>query len=355
MNIILITLEYPPFKGGVANYYGNLVKHWPAADRITVLDNEDGALLSGKIALKWLPSIAKLFREAKRGANHILVGNLLPLGTAAYLVSMILKIDYSVILHGMDFEYAIKKRHKKFLTRLILGKAKNIICVNSYVASKVTAFMRNQNKIIVANPGINPDTSINLALRSELIKKYSLEGKTVFLSIGRMVRRKGFDKAIEAFRQIANPDYIYFVCGKGPDKDFIQAAARGAKNIIFLENLSGEEKWGWFAACDCFVMPSRNIDGDVEGFGIVYLEANLAGKPVIAGRSGGVGDAVIDGVNGLMVEPSDIEDIKKAMLKIARDEGLRRQLGEAGKARAIKDFDWRLLIGDLRNKLFNQT
>jgi phosphatidylinositol alpha-1,6-mannosyltransferase len=86
-------------------------------------------------------------------------------------------------------------------------------------------------------------------------------------------------------------------------------------------------------------MPSRKIQGDVEGFGIVYLEANLAGKPVIAGDSGGVRDAVLDGVNGLMVNPESKGEILGAILKLAGDRKLRRELGARGRQRAIKEFD----------------
>jgi phosphatidylinositol alpha-1,6-mannosyltransferase len=87
-------------------------------------------------------------------------------------------------------------------------------------------------------------------------------------------------------------------------------------------------------------MPSRDIKGDFEGFGIVYLEANLFGKPVIAGFSGGVKDAVVDGYNGLLVDPESIEEIKKGIIKLATDPGLCRQLGEQGRIRASRDFSW---------------
>jgi len=87
-------------------------------------------------------------------------------------------------------------------------------------------------------------------------------------------------------------------------------------------------------------MPSRNIDGDFEGFGIVYLEANLLGKPVIAGDSGGVKDAVINGYNGILVNPEDNKEIKNAILKLSKDEKFREKLGEQGKERVINEFSW---------------
>lgn len=101
-----------------------------------------------------------------------------------------------------------------------------------------------------------------------------------------------------------------------------------------------EEKNLWHSLCDIFVMPARNIAGDFEGFGIVYLEANLAGKPVIAGRSGGVSDAVIDGLNGLLVDPENVNDLSKKIIRLALDHELRQKLGEQGRERALREFNW---------------
>ncbi|MBU4015184.1 glycosyltransferase family 4 protein [Patescibacteria group bacterium] len=101
-----------------------------------------------------------------------------------------------------------------------------------------------------------------------------------------------------------------------------------------------ESRNAWYKICDIFIMPARNIKGDFEGFGIVYLEANLAGKPVIAGNSGGARDAVENGVNGLLVNPEDINEISNAIIKLAQDENLRKKLGEQGRERSIREFSW---------------
>lgn len=112
-------------------------------------------------------------------------------------------------------------------------------------------------------------------------------------------------------------------------------------NIFFLGKITDEEKWAWLNLCDIFTMPSRQIGDDFEGFGIVYLEASLCGKPIVAGRSGGVEDAVLDGETGLLVNPEDTKEIADAIIKLAKDEGLRKSLGEAGKKRAGEEFNWR--------------
>lgn len=92
---------------------------------------------------------------------------------------------------------------------------------------------------------------------------------------------------------------------------------------------------------DIFVMPARNIAGDFEGFGIVYLEANLCGKVVIAGNSGGVPDAVENNINGLLVDPENEEEIAQAIIELCADKNRREKLGEQGRQRALIKFNWK--------------
>ena len=112
------------------------------------------------------------------------------------------------------------------------------------------------------------------------------------------------------------------------------------KKIIFLGELREDEKWNWLHLSDIFIMPAREIDGDFEGFGIVYLEANLCGKPVIAGQAGGVSDAVLDNSTGLLVNPESSEEISQAIVKLVADPNLRDDLGRQGKERAQTEFNW---------------
>ena len=88
------------------------------------------------------------------------------------------------------------------------------------------------------------------------------------------------------------------------------------EHVLLITDATDEEVNAWYELCDMFIMPAREEDGDFEGFGIVYLEANSYSKPVIAGDSGGVRDAVKDGVNGLLVNPESVEEIKNAIIKL---------------------------------------
>jgi len=348
MKVLLFTLEYPPFRGGIANYYGNLVKHWPKKDNIFVLHNNENKLIKKWFFPKWLPAIFQLFLNIKKNnINHILVGHILPLGTVTYILSKFIKIKYSVILHGMDFTFALKNERKKYITKKILNNAENVICGNSYTAGLVKEFLGEDSveKVKVVNPGISNNVSHSTHHITEIRKKNNLENKFILLSVGRLVKRKGFDKVIENLPKVLKkvPNLVYIIIGNGPEIENwkLKIENLGLKNnVLLLSDVGDEERNTWYNASNIFIMPSRNINEDFEGFGIVYLEANLRGLPVIAGDSGGVRDAVVDNLNGLLVNPESKDEIANAIIKLALDKNLAKRLGKQGKERAIKEFSW---------------
>jgi phosphatidylinositol alpha-1,6-mannosyltransferase len=370
MNILLFTLEYPPFKGGAANYYGNIVKYWSSRKEIAVLSNNNGQLISNRLPfLKWLPAVRELFKVIKKEPiSHILVGHILPLGAAALIAKKIKGVNYSIILHGMDLSLALKAGRKKWLAKKILKNASHIICASSFTAGMAREAIggKGEEKVSVVNPGADILATHNSQLITRLKNKYNLENKIILFSLGRLVRRKGFDKVIEAMPAILKevPNLVYAIAGTGPDEEYLKVIAgsgstdvvetrhclvstnvdapliKGDRGILFLGKITDEEKWAWLELCDIFTMPSRQIGNDFEGFGIVYLEAGLAGKPIMAGRSGGVEDAVLNSETGLLVNSESVKEIANAIIKLAKDEVLRNKLGEAGKKRAQEEFNW---------------
>ncbi|MFA5886587.1 MAG: glycosyltransferase family 4 protein [Patescibacteria group bacterium] len=347
MKTLLITLEFPPTHGGVANYYGHLVSNWPIGEDLSILDNNQGELDSKKGFFSWWLSFGALGRKLKRSKiDYVLVGQILPLGTVAYFLSLFNPIKYAVFLHGMDLSYALKSPRKKFISHLILKKSDKIICANSYVAQKtIEAYPELESKIAVVNPGVTTNIPIITPSDiSDLKLQYNLESQKIIFTLARLVRRKGIDMTIRALEEMTDQEIsnlVYFIAGTGTDEYYLKKMVpeRLAQKIIFLGSLSENKKWLWLKLCDIFVMPARDIEGDFEGFGIVYLEANLSTAPVIAGRAGGVEDAVSDGYNGLLVDPINIQEIKNAILKLANDDQLREQLGQQGREQAITKFD----------------
>jgi len=343
MKTLLFTLEYPPFKGGVANYYHNLEKNWPEANSFKVLFKK-----YPPNPFQYLLYWQDLYRAVKtEKVDYILAGQILPLGSVVYLFSRLFHKPYAVVLHGMDFPLALANARKRFLTKLILGRAKKIFCSNSYVAQLVKDFSLNlSQKIVVVNPGASDLLAVDLRRMEELRRQYNLAGKKVVITIGRLVKRKGVDtmlSVLEFLGRSKTSNWRYIVLGVGPDEEYLKDICRqkGLDDLVtFVGTVSEEDKWAWLNLCDLFAMPTRNLAGDFEGFGIVYLEANLAGKPVLATGSGGVADAVLNGTNGFLVESDKIEDLALTLDKLMNNQELRDYLGQKGKARVETEFSW---------------
>ena len=138
-----------------------------------------------------------------------------------------------------------------------------------------------------------------------LRRDYQLQNKKILLSVGRLIERKGIDTVIQALPALLKrwPNLVYLIVGQGPAEKKLRQLVHNknlAGRVYLIKNVTTQNLPAWYQLCDIFVLPARQIGPDVEGFGLVYLEANLFGKPVIGGRSGGVAEGVIDHQTGLL-------------------------------------------------------
>lgn len=356
MKTLLVALEFPPAVGGVETYYGELVAHWPS--EIKVITNEHHELISPVLPIfGWLKAFWTVGREiGQYRPDWVLVGEILPLGTVVYLLSCILPVRYGVVLHGLDFAQAQQTPRKRWLARKIINRAGRVICANSVTAKAVTALMP-ENHPAVVNPGVDVEAlqTVSHEDSEQLRKEYHLEDSFLLVTVGRLVPRKGMDKVIEALPGIIKtlPQCHYVIIGDGPYKSTLESLIKQYKvqpHVTILSGLDNKAKNAWLAAADIFIMPTRVIGHDYEGFGIVYLEAGLQKKPVIAGRGGGVGEAVLGGVTGLQVNGEDTTEITAAVLRLAQDRDLRQRLGDAGYEYA-QSLSWSRQIAKLYSAL----
>jgi phosphatidylinositol alpha-1,6-mannosyltransferase len=165
------------------------------------------------------------------------------------------------------------------------------------------------------------------------------------LSVGRLEeRRKGFDIAIKALKTVreAVPGAILAIVGPG-DQSRLKNLAREegvAESVRFLGPVSRSALSGLYSLCDVFLLPVRSLpDGNQEGFGIVFLEAGLHAKPVVAGRSGGSCEAVVDGETGILVDGADPVAVAGAVNRLLTDARLAAAVGKAGRRRVLEDFN----------------
>ncbi len=367
---LLITIDFPPQRGGVANYLSNFSQNLPN-NKIVILAGKKGEwqsfddkqhykiirenLYYKNFWPKWLKTYfitKKIIKEEQ--IEQIIISHVLPMG----YITLLLNKPFFIIFHGYDIMTAQKNAWKNFWLKLIMQKAKHLLVNSNFTKNQIIRGGISENKITIVHPcpNINPE-NLNKAEKEIIKKELELDSKKIMISVGRLVKRKGFDKVIEAMPEVIKkfPNLIYLIIGKGEYKKELEKLAENLQvrgNIIILEDIADSHLPCYYALADIFIMPSRiEKQTDVEGFGIVYLEANSFGKPVIAGKSGGVADAVIDGQTGILVEPNSASEIRKAILKLLTDQKLANKLGIQGQKRVKKEFQWPIQIAKLKNIL----
>lgn len=337
-SFLLLTLDFPPLRGGVARYYDGWLRTHPQGAALTsphLLSEEFDSkapypifrreLLKSWIWPRW--SFAWLSVLAVRrhfSFDRILVGNILPLGYPALLLRAFAGIPYDVCLHGLDILSARRSRWKKFWVNLILSHAGEII-----VNSQWTARLISSRPATVVYPRAALPKSAPEDIR-RFREQWNLEGKRVILSVSRLVARKGHDMALQALGSIFRdyPDVLYLIIGDGPDRDRLQNLVKTtglADRVIFTGPLPDMALSAAFASATLFLLPTRSEGADVEGFGLVFLEAAAFGVPSVAGEGGGVSEAVIEGKTGLLVDPRDEQAIAGAIRRLLDNPTLCRQ------------------------------
>ncbi|MBU0707244.1 glycosyltransferase family 4 protein [Patescibacteria group bacterium] len=364
-NSLLATLDYLPKHGGVERYYHNIVSRLPPQD-IAVLTQpysggndfdlkQDYKIIRKKLLTHWpiiWPKWANMIPYLKSYIDQnkvevIQVGQVLPVGNAVYYLQKLKKIPYIVYTHGMDITIPQAQASKKRIMQKVLQQARYIVANSSFTKDELLTLGLPDDKIKIITPGCDligdtPDT----ARVEKLRQKYSLAEKKVLLTIGRLEKRKGHDMVISALNEIKDKhsNIVYLIVGQGQYENELRSLVEKyqlTNQVIFTGSINDEDRSAYYQLCDIFIMPVRELsDRDVEGFGIVYIEANAMGKPVIGGRSGGVRDAIIDGETGLMVNPNDERDIAKAIEKLINNNELAQRLGTKGRVRAENDFKW---------------
>jgi len=367
---LLITIDFPPQTGGVANYLSNFSQNLPA-DKIVVLANKtehsqhfDGQqkykIIREKLLFtyfwpQWLKA-SKIIKNiiAQEKTEQIIISHVLPMG----YIALILNLPFIVILHGYDIVLAKQSSWKKYWLKKILSKSKHIIVNSHFTENQVLELGIDQEKttIVYPCPNISPKF-LNETEKQIILHDLNLFHKKILLSVGRLVNRKGFDLVIKSLPEVIKkiPNLIYLIVGNGPERKNLEELTeklRVADHVTFLEDIKDSNLPCYYDLANIFIMPTRTIENaDVEGFGIVYLEANLFGKPVIAAKTGGVQDAVIDGQTGILVSPENVQEITQVILRLFNDPNLMSKLGTQGKNRVLQEFQWPIQTAKIKDLL----
>jgi len=302
---------------------------------------------------------AKLFAKAaalaaSRRFIAIFAGRVLPEGLVGWAVARLRGLPVLVYAHGE--ELTNWGRGRKFALMCFVFRHADAVLSNSDFTRDTLVDLLgvdpgriaivyptvDENRFHPRIPGDAPRASLGLTPRQRLI-----------LSVGRLQQRKGFDSVIRALPMLRERgiDAHYALIGIGEDEGRLRELAREegvAERVHLLGHVAYEELPRWYAACNVFAMPNRDIAGDTEGFGLVFLEAAAAGKPAVSGTAGGTGSAIVDGVTGLRVDGERIEDIARALDQILRDPQTAQRMGLAGRRRVLENFTHQRRVDELR-------
>ncbi|HVM90984.1 MAG TPA: glycosyltransferase family 4 protein [Verrucomicrobiae bacterium] len=354
--IALVTLDYPPERGGVARYLGNLVEE--SRGEIAVFVNRTHrAMGPGHVEAvtlieegwpAWWPMVGFMKGLRDKHMDSVLVSHALPCGTAAWIARLQGGLPYGVLMHGLDLRLARRNAWKRFLLRRILRNAKLVIANSQVVATEIRDFDPRITPLLLT-PGVEERS---FPAREIARRAFDIPADTFqLLAVTRLVPRKGIDRLIQSMALLP-PDVRLTVIGDGTDRERLLTLAQSlGERVRFLHEVDDTERDAWYAASDVFALPVRDEGDDVEGFGIVFLEAAQAGLPCIAGKSGGAVEAVIDEQTGLLVPPNDPQAIAGAIARLRGDLLFRQRLGMAGKARVAADFRWSDRWGKLKERL----
>lgn len=216
-----------------------------------------------------------------------------------------------------------------------LRAATAIVSCGSFTSSLVAAWGVPTARLVEVPFGAEPRPNVSPPSGSTL------------LSVARLVPRKGIDTVLRALASL--PESVtYRVVGSGPDEARLRQLARDlgvARRVAFLGRLSDAELGEEYQRCSVFVLPARRVGGSLEGFGLVFFEAAAWGRPVVAGRSGGEIDAVVDGETGLLVDGGSVEAVADAIRGLLDNPERLRRLGEAGRRRVETTHNWTAAAG----------
>ncbi len=261
-------------------------------------------------------------------------------GITAFLLHKVFGIPYMIFAHGLELHNPQKSKRVAWLMSRVLGDASRVIAISSYTCQRVQEYVPAACVRIIP-----PFIDTKRFAAEKIVPDKRLSNKRVLLTVGRLVAHKGQDIVIKALSRIRAqcPDIVYCIVGSGPYEEALRQAAvfHGvADSVVFAGEVPDNELAAYYASCEVFLGVSRYIEktGEVEGFGIVFLEAAACSKPAIAGRSGGIADAVVDGETGLLVDPESSEEVAAAVIRLCNDKEFARRLGQQGKKRVEEEF-----------------
>ncbi|NNF08206.1 MAG: glycosyltransferase family 4 protein [Candidatus Eisenbacteria bacterium] len=364
MNIILLTQDYPPRPGGMARYYADFASGlgvrttvftgtWRgqtprnAGDERVVAFPFDAAQSHrwGHLRL----ARQTLREEFKRTRPQLLIiGNARPFAPLGIRLGREFQVPVATVFHGNDLLRAARRWKGKFLRRRLWKQLTELpvmhIMNSRFTASLATGLGFPESRLVVAEPEVNTELfkpATSPESRASIRETFSLSSEGLYsLFVGRLVQRKGLDLLFQALQHL-NTKTTLLVAGVGDTTPWETLARENgvSDRVKFLGEIPEERLPDLFRAADIFLTPSKEIrdQDDVEGFGIVFLEAAASGVPSIGSRSGGIPEAIREDVSGLLVSPENVSELTQAWERLLSEGETRTRLSQAARGWVVEN------------------
>jgi phosphatidylinositol alpha-1,6-mannosyltransferase len=273
-------------------------------------------------------------------------GRCLPEGVMCLALKCRHRVPYLCYIHGEDVTTATCSREHAFLVRRVLKNA-SLLIANSDNTRRILLdeWQRPAKQVHTLNPGVDVQFFTPALPSLEARVKLGWGNRSVVLTVGRLQKRKGQDmmiRALPAIRQ-AIPNILYAIAGDGEERQPLEQLARDqgvTEQVQFLGEVRDADLLTCYQQCDLFALPNRQVGQDIEGFGMVLLEAQACGKPVIAGASGGTAETMQIPETGRVINCDGPDELAALVRDWIADGPLRARMGRAARAHVEERFDW---------------
>ncbi|MFC1804917.1 glycosyltransferase family 4 protein [Candidatus Omnitrophota bacterium] len=370
MKFLLITEQFPPLVGGASFHLYNLYSRMDPDQVAVYTKKRPGSEEFDKkqkiqISRHWIweKSVSLLHPTSIIGPFWLLFGvitqmlkqkpdilhcgTVYPSGWCALIIKKFFGMPYIVYTFAEEIGHFNRSRLKRFLITKVLRNAEAVISICDYTVNMLVGLGVEREKIFKIPPGIDLKV-FRVGEETVTKEQLGLEGKVVLLTVARLEERKNHQVVLRALPRVLEefPNCAYVITGSGHTEKKLKMLVEDLslkQQVIFTGEIPLWEIQNYYNLADIFIMVNREIPerGDLEGFGIVFLEAAAFKKPVIGGRSGGVTESVEDGTTGILIDdPLDRDEVAAAILKLLRDKELAVIMGKRAWARADKFYRW---------------
>ncbi len=383
---LLLSENFPPRTGGSGRWFWELYRRLPRSAFLVAAGehprqeevDRDAGLAIHRLPLSFptrflrprsLPGYRAAWSRLRRlardeGVEIVHCGRAVPEGLLGLALKLRAGVDYAVFAHGEEVNLSNPETRPSLLRRRVYG-SRELAALVGLVLSKAAYLVANSDstrtiltgrwglpaeRVRLLRPGVDTRLFRPAPADAAVRARLGWSGRRVLLTVGRLQKRKGHDVMIAAMPAILErlPDAMYAIAGDGEERASLERRAHDlgiADSVRFLGEPNDAELVRCYQQCDLFVLPNRAIGGDIEGFGMVLLEAQACGRPVLAGASGGTAETLRETETGRVVPCEEPDVLAAAVVEMLSDPDRLARAGAAARGWAVENFDWEISAG----------